>query len=140
MSLTLRSAEVRPLHRPQLSFSWLPEKHRLELVFNGAVSGEAYRDLMLRALLAHPEAAVSDWLYDLRAYRGSVSHDDVAVVAARSHTLARGRDERALSVLVTPDPGFVHWAAMCRVRFRPRRVEVVSSIAEAEAMLASPLD
>lgn len=139
MSLALRSAEILPLHRPRLSFAWLPEKGRLELEFVGEVTGGDYLALMLRALEAHPEAAVSDWLYDLRAYRGSVGHDEVAAVAVRTRALAGGRDERALSVLVTPDPGFVHWAAMCRVQFHPRRVEVVDDMATAGAMLACPL-
>lgn len=139
MSLALRSAEILPLHRPRLAFAWLPEKGRLELAFMGEVTGEDYLGLMLRALEAHPEAALSDWLYDLRAYRGSVGHDEVSQVAARTRALAQGRDERALSVLVTPDPGFAHWAAMCRVQFRPRRVEVVGEMAAAEAMLACPL-
>ena len=140
MSLALRRAEILPMLSPRLSAAWRPEKRRLELEFTGEVTGEAYRDLMLSALGSHPEAAVSDWLYDLRAYSGTVGHADVAAVAAASRALAQGRDERALSVLVTPDPGFVHWAALCRVQFRPRHVEVVANMAEAEAMLGSPAD
>ncbi len=136
MSLAL--ADVVPLHRPSLSFAFLPERQRLELTFAGDVAGGDYRALMLRALEAHPEAATLDWLYDLRAYAGSIGHDDVAAVAARARILGAGREERALSVLVTPDPGMVHWAAICRLQFRPRRVEVVAEMDEAEAMLACP--
>ncbi|MFL1463933.1 hypothetical protein ACI6QG_17110 [Roseococcus sp. DSY-14] len=138
MSLAL--AEILPLHRPRLSFALLPEKHRLEVVFSGEVAGADYRALMLRALEAHPEAATMDWLYDLRSYSGSVGHDDVTVVAARARALAAGREERALSVLVTPDIGMIHWAAACRVQFHPRRVAVVARMEEAEALLACPLE
>lgn len=138
MSLALRSAEILPLHRPRLSCSWLPERHRLDLAFTGQVSGLAFQDAMLRAMEAHPEAAASDWLFDLRAYRGGVGQEDMTAVALRTRTLACGRDERALLVLVAPDPAFRHWAAICRAQFRPRQAAVVDSMAEAEALLASP--
>lgn len=138
MSIALRDAGVLPLRPASLSFTWLPERQRLDLAFTGDVTGGEYLGVMRRCFQAHPDSVLADWVHDLRRYRGTVGHDEVSALARDYHALARGRDERALSVLVTPDPGFVHWAAVWRVQFRPRRVAVVATMAEAEALLAAP--
>ncbi|MCW8087873.1 hypothetical protein [Sabulicella glaciei] len=138
MSAVLRRAEVQPLHRPRSSCAWLPEKRRAHIVLEGDVSGPDYVGLMRQLLAAHPEAALHDWVFDLRAYHGSIRHDHVEEIASLYHSVARGRDDRAITVLVTPDRGFVHWAVLLRVQFRPRRFEVVQSMNEAEAMLSAP--
>lgn len=138
MSLALRSAEVLTLHRPRSSCAWLPEKRRAHVVLEGDVSGPDCVGLLRQLFAAHPEAVLHDWIFDLRAYHGTIGHEHMAEFAEHYHAIARGRDERTLSVLVTPDPGFVHWAALLRLQFRPRRFEVVQSMNEAEAMLSAP--
>jgi hypothetical protein len=112
-----------------------PEANRLRLVFAGEVDSAAYRACMEGWLHSLPEAAAADWLYDLGEYRGSVTHEDVTGFARAYDALVGTRDARALSVFVTPDPGFRFWVQACALCFPRRRLIVVNTMAEAEAML-----
>ncbi|MBY0338797.1 MAG: hypothetical protein K2X11_19435 [Acetobacteraceae bacterium] len=107
----------------------------LLLRFGGAVDGPAYRAMMTSWFQRYPRAIGYDWLYDLRGYAGTISHDDVAAVAARYDPLARGRDEGRLSVFVTPDPGFRFWVRACALKFPRRRLVTVDDLPAAARLL-----
>jgi hypothetical protein len=110
---------------------------RLSLVFAGDVDSAAYRACMRGWLDAHPEAAEANWLYDLRDYRGSVSHADVTEFARAYDAKVGTRDAGAISVFVTPEPGFRFWVQACAHSFARRRLIVVDAMEEAEALLAA---
>lgn len=109
---------------------------RLELTFAGEVDGPAYRRCMTEWLQRHPNAVSADWVYDLRNYRGTVSHDDVMAFVRLYDSEAGERDLGARSVFITPDPGFRYWVQACAAAFPRRVLTVVDTPAEAEALLA----
>jgi hypothetical protein len=110
---------------------------RLELTFAGEVDGPAYRRCMAEWLQRHPEAVSADWIYDLRDYRGTVSHDDVLAFTRLYDAEAGERDRGARSVFITPDPGFRYWVQACAAAFPRRVLTVVDTLAGAEALLAA---
>ncbi|MCU0945010.1 MAG: hypothetical protein MUF65_06535 [Rubritepida sp.] len=112
-----------------------PRHHRLRLVFTGDVDSAAYMACMEGWLHAEPAAASADWLYDLRDYHGSVSHDDVQAFARAYDAVVGTSDAGAISVFVTPDPGFRFWVQACAHAFARRRLIVVNTLPEAEALL-----
>lgn len=117
----------------------MDEHHRiLHLVFEGDVDGAAYLACMAGWLDARPEAVAWDWIYDLRAYAGRVSHGDVACFGQRYRAAAGDRDRSARSVFVTPDAGFRFWVRACQLEFPHRTFRVVGTLAEAEVFLLSP--
>jgi hypothetical protein len=122
---------------PTASARYEASTRRLSLVFAGEVDSAAYRACMLGWLRAQPEAAEANWLYDLRDYRGSVTHADVTEFARAYDALAGTRDAGALSVFVTPEPGFRFWVQACAHSFARRRLIVVDTMEEAQALLAA---
>lgn len=115
---------------------YTPQKRRLELTFAGEVDGPAYRRCMAEWLQRHPDAVAADWVYDLRHYRGSISHDDVLAFVRLYDAEAGRRDAGARSIFITPDPGFRYWVQACTAAFPRRVLTVVDSPAEAEGLLA----
>jgi hypothetical protein len=111
---------------------------RLWLEFAGDVDGDEYGRCMAGWLGAHPEAVAFDWIYDLRAYTGRVSHGDVACFGHRYREVAGEADRGARSVFVTPDAGFRFWVQACQLEFPHRAFAIVTTLEEAEAALLSP--
>ncbi|MDB5413699.1 MAG: hypothetical protein JWR10_2034 [Rubritepida sp.] len=95
----------------------------------------AYGAAMHGWLREHPEAVLYDWLFDLRVYRGTVSHDEVARFATAYEEVARGRDAGTRAVYVSPDPTFPLWVRACSLSYTHRTLTVVQSMAEAELLL-----
>lgn len=118
-------AEARPHDAAEL----------LLLRFEGAVDGATYRSLMGGWLASDPQAVGHDWLYDLRDYAGTISHDDVAAFASLYDRVAAGTDRGRLSVFVTPDPGFRFWVQACALQFPRRRLVTVDDMAAAGRIL-----
>lgn len=114
----------------------LPERRLLHLLVEGEVDGARYLEGMLGWLGRHPEAVAYDWLYDLRNYRGSVSHEAVGCFAGAYDRVAQGVDRGARSIFVTPDPGFRFWVQACALLFPRRRLTVAPTIERAEEILA----
>lgn len=111
-------------------------RHRIVVALVGDVSGPDYTSWVLERLTAEPVVAGYDFIYDLHAYHGRISHDDIAALAPRYAALVGDRDRGATTVLVTPDEGFRFWAELMAIQFPNRRWHVLPGMAEAEAMLA----
>lgn len=120
---------------PSATALYEPVTRRLLLRFSGGVDSAAYRACMEGWLHSVPEAAAADWLYDLRDYSGSIAHADVTAFARAYDAVVGTGDAGAISVFVTPDPGFRFWVQACALSFVRRRLIVVDSMAEAEAVL-----
>lgn len=111
-------------------------RRRVVVAIAGDVSGADYVTWLLDLLAAEPVVGGYDFIYDLQAYAGRISHDDIAVMAPRYAALVGELDRGAVTVLVTEDEGFRFWAELFRVQFPNRTWHVVPSLAEAEAVLA----
>ena len=115
-----------------------PARRRVVVALRGDVTGQDYVGWLLGLLAAEPVLAGYDFIYDLQAYAGRISHDDIAALAPRYAALVGDRDRGAVTVLVTEDEGFRFWAELLRVQFPNRTWHVVPTLEAAESMLAGP--
>lgn len=119
--------------------SWTDHaRRRVVLALTGDVSGPDYVAWLMDALTAEPVLGGYDFVYDLLAYEGRISHDDIAALAPRYAAQVGEADRGAMTVLVTTDEGFRFWAELFAVQFPNRAWRVVPGMAEAEAVLAVP--
>jgi hypothetical protein len=111
-------------------------RRRVVVTLAGEVTGPGYVAWTLDLLAAQPALGGYDFVYDLHAYQGRVSHDDIAAMAPRYAALVGDADRGAVTVLVTADEGFRFWADLFVVQFPNRTWRVVPTLAGAEAVLA----
>jgi hypothetical protein len=117
--------------------SWTDHaRRRVVVALLGDVSGPDYVAWLMDRLTTRPELSGYDFIYDMQAYQGRISHDDIAEMAPRYAALVGDRDRGATTILVTTDEGFRFWAELLAVQFPNRRWRVVPGMAEAEAVLA----
>lgn len=112
-------------------------RRRVVVAMAGDITGADYVGWLLDLLAAEPAVSGYDFVYDLLAYEGRISHDDIAAMAPRYAALVGGRDKGATTVLVTQDRGFHFWAELFALQFPNRTWRVVPSMTEAEAALAA---
>lgn len=110
-------------------------RRRVVVTLAGEVTGPGYVAWTLDLLAAQPALGGYDFVYDLHAYQGRVSHDDIAAMAPRYAALVGDADRGAVTVLVTADEGFRFWADLFAVQFPNRTWRVVPTLAAAEAVL-----
>lgn len=110
-------------------------RRRVVVSVAGDVSGTDYVTWLLDLLAAEPVVGGYDFIYDLQAYEGRISHDDIAAMAPRYAALVGDLDRGAVTVLVTEDEGFRFWAELFRIQFPNRSWRVVPSLPDAEALL-----
>lgn len=112
-----------------------PASDALVIALSGPVSGEAYVDFMLDLVRTRPETMARDRIYDLRAYEGSIAHQDLRRLGEAADALMPDRVSNL--VLVTRDRGFVFWTkAIERDLALPRRYAIVATMEEAPPALA----
>jgi hypothetical protein len=114
-----------------------PQADRLRLVMRFAIStnGPAFLAAMQGWIDQHPEAVGYDWLYDMRIYHGTVSHDDMTQFARAYATIADERDRGRYAIFVSPDLGLPLWIRVCALHFPRRIFTVVRTMADAEKLL-----
>lgn len=113
------------------------EKRRVVAALTGDVTGQDYVTWLLDLLAADPALGAYDFIYDLQAYAGRISHDDVAGLAPRYAAVVGELDRGAMTVLVTEDEGFRFWAELLAVQFPNRTWRVVPGLPEADVALAA---
>jgi hypothetical protein len=112
-------------------------RRRVTVLPTGEVTGEAYTAWLLELLETQPVLGGYDFIYDLHAYLGRVTHDDIAAMAPRYAALVGQADRGATTILVTTDQGFRFWAELFAVQFPNRRWHVVPDLAAASGLLDS---
>jgi len=114
-----------------------PQSDRRRLVMRFAIStnGPAFMAAMQGWIDQHPEAVGYDWLYDMRIYHGTVSHDDMTQFARAYAAIADERDTGRYAIFVSSDPGLPLWIRACGLHFPRRIFTVVRTMAEAEKLL-----
>ncbi|MBS7813530.1 hypothetical protein [Roseococcus pinisoli] len=112
-----------------------PDRRRLVMRFAISTTGRAFLDAMQGWLDQHPEAVGYDWLYDMRIYHGTVSHDDITQFARLYATIADERDAGRYAIFVSSDAAMPLWIRACALHFPRRILTVVRSMAEAEKLL-----
>lgn len=120
-----------------LTFTPQPEARRVLVRAEGEVGGAEYVAGIMAFLERDPTVLAWDFVYDLRRYRGSVGHDDLAELARRLEAAFGTIVSGATTVLVSPDEGYRFWTRFMEVQFPHRRFAWAADLAEAEAILAA---
>lgn len=111
------------------------DRRRLLMRFAISTNGPAFLAAMRCWMQKHPEAVGYDWLYDMRIYHGTVSHDDMTQFARDYAAIADDSDTGRCAIFVSSDPGLPLWIRACALHFPRRIFTVVRTMAEAEKLL-----
>ncbi len=112
-----------------------PDRRRLVMRFAISTNGRAFLEAMRGWIDQHPEAVGYDWLYDMRIYHGTVSHDDITEFARAYAAIADERDTGRYAIFVSSDAAMPLWIRACALHFPRRILTVARSMAEAEKLL-----